>query len=437
MTNWYRVLVGLLALAAMLLLASCSGAPGCNPVSFGSGGCTGSGSTGFSGGGGTGGGGGGGGSNATPTAFVYAVDQNTTGSGTTGTIDGYDLSNSAGTFVALSGYTAPAIPASEFAQGMVVVNKQFIYAVFELQQQLYGWSVDATSGALTTLPGFPMTVSLNLPIVSYNTYQVTSDPAGNFLFLSSSGANDIFVYTIDASTGALTAVAGSPFTTPIEPGNITTDGLGRFLYVCDGGVHGEGANFIAYAIGTGGVLTAIPGFFGSNIWELQGDASGRFLVGTSGSTLSFTGVDDDHLYVFSIDQTTGVPTQVATSPVSTTYSPFTIAMQPASSNGEYVYSFGINDTGTGFNPIEGYSLNTTTGALTPITGSPFSNNVFEGQWGQFDQSGTNLLVYSAVLTGSGVVAQVGPMQVASDGTLTDPVSPVTLGTPGYWVVTDP
>jgi hypothetical protein len=437
MKNWYRVLVGLLALAAMLLLSSCSGAPGCNPVTFGSTPCSGSGSTGFSGGGGSGGGGGGGGSNATPTAYVYAVDQNTTGSGTTGTIDGYDLSNSAGTFVALSGYTAPAIPPTQFGEGMVVVNKQFVYAVLELTQpELYGWSIDATSGALTPLTGLP-TPSLNLPIVAYNTYQMTTDPGGNYLFLSSTGANDIFVYTIDPTTGALTAVAGSPYTTPIEPGNITTDGLGRFLYVCDGGVHGEGANFIAYAIGTGGVLTAIPGFFGTNIWELQGDASGRYLIGTSGSTLSFTGADDDHLYVFSIDQTTGVPSQVATSPVSTVYSPFTIAMQPASSNGDFVYSVGINDTGTGFNPIEGYSLNTTTGALTAITGSPFSNNVFLGQWGQFDQSGANLLVYSAVETGSGVVAQLGPMEVASDGTLTDPVAPITLGTPGYWVATNP
>ena len=49
----------------------------------------------------------------------------------------------------------------------------------------------------------------------------------------------------------------------------------------------------------------------------------------------------------------------------------------------------------------------------------------------------NLLVYSSVLTQSGTVAQIGPMSVQSDGSLTDPISPVTLVTPGNWVVTDP
>lgn len=324
---------------------------------------------------------------------------------------------------------------------MTVVNKQFVYAVFELSESVYGWSINPSTGALTSLSGFPMSVTLNLPIVTYNTYQMTSDPAGHYLFISSTGANVIFVYAINSTTGALTAVSGSPFATLIEPGNITTDGLGRFLYVCGAGTH-EGSSFIGYAIntsGTGSFLTLIPGspFQGALIWQLEGDASGRYLIGTSGSNLGFTGYDDDHLYVFSINQSTGAATQASGSPVSTTYSPWTIAVQPASSNGEFVYSFSINDTDTGFNPIEGYQLNTTTGALTRITGSPFSN-IFLGQWGQFDQSGANLLVNSTAVGGSGTVTQVGPLSVSSSGALTQPISPVTLTDAGnYWVVTDP
>lgn len=440
MKNWYRVLMSLLALLAMLLLASCGGAPGCNPVTFGAQVCSGSGgSSTFSGSGGSGGGGGGGGSgNATATAFVYAVDQGTSGSSTNGTIDGYDLSDSANSFLALKGYTAPTIPASEFAQGMVVVNKQFVYAVFELQEQLYGWSIDSSTGGLTTITGFPMTVTLNLPIVTYNTYQMTTDPAGQFLFLSSSGANDIFVYAIDSTTGALTAVPGSPFTSQyIEPGNIATDGLGRFLYVCVATTHG-GSSIVGYTIGSSGALTVIPGSpFSANVWEIQGEASGHYLVGTSGNSVAFTGLDDDHLYVYSINQTTGALTAATGSPVSTTYSPFTIAMQPPSSNGEYVYSFSINDAGNGYNPIEGYQLDSSTGALTAITGSPFGNNVFLGQWGQFDQSGANLLVWSSVTTESGTVTQIGAMGVNSDGSLLPPLGPITAGSPGYWVVSDP
>src|SRR5580658_6735048 len=35
MKNWYRVLVGLLAVMGLMLLASCSGAPGCTLITFG------------------------------------------------------------------------------------------------------------------------------------------------------------------------------------------------------------------------------------------------------------------------------------------------------------------------------------------------------------------------------------------------------------------
>jgi hypothetical protein len=115
----------------------------------------------------------------------------------------------------------------------------------------------------------------------------------------------------------------------------------------------------------------------------------------------------------------------------------TIAVQPPSSNGELVYSFGVNDTNTGYNGIEGYQLDPATGALTAVTGSPFSNTLTLGWWGQFDQSGTNLLVYSSETTANGTVVQLAPLQVSSTGALTEPISAVTLATPGYWVVTDP
>lgn len=440
MKNLLRWLVGIFIMLGTLLLSNCS-PYGCR-VTFGSSTCTPSGSglgTGGSGSGG-GGGGGGGGNNATPTAFVYAVDQTggATGNGTNGTIDGYDLSNSGSSFLPLQGYTAPLIPATDPGAGMVVVNKQFIYSIFELTGELAGWSINSSTGALTALSGFPMTVSFNLPIAA-GQFQMTTDPGGNYLFVSDSGDNEIFVYTINSTTGALTAATGSPFGVPaIEPGNITTDGLGRFLYVSSYSAH-VGGSFEAFSIGTGGVLTFIPSSFVSTLgaWQLQGDASGKYLIGTSGNSLSVSGADDLHLYVFSINQSTGIATATTGSPVSTQFSPFTIAMQPASSNGEFIYSFGINDTDTGYNGIEGFQLDPTTGVLTELSGSPFSTGLTLGWWGQFDQAGNNLLVYSSGTSSTGTFVQLAPLQVSSAGALTEPITPVTLITAGYWVVTDP
>ncbi len=438
MKTLYRVLISVLMMLAMLLLASCNGAPGCPQVGFGgSPACQpgGGGTLGGGGSGGTGGGGGGGGGgNGTAAAYVYAVDQN-------GTVDGYNLSTSGGTFEAISGFSAPVIPTEDPGVGMVVVKQQFVYTLFQdaTAEAIYGWSMDSTTGALTALNNFPVGLTLSLPVVDFNQYNVTTDPGGNYLFIADSLANEILVYSINATTGALTAV-GSPVVTTFEPGNLATDGLGHFLYVCVPGSGHVGTTITGYSIGSGGALTAIAGGAfatpAAGIWQLQGDASGLYMIGTSGSTASLQVPDDNHLYVFSINQTTGVLTQAAGSPVTTVYSPFTIAMQPPASAGEFVYSFSINDTATGYNPIEGFQLDPTTGTLTALSTSPFSG-VFLGQWAQFDQLGQNLLVYSNVFNGTTTTTQIGALAVDSSGNLTQPISPATLITPGYWVVTNP
>lgn len=421
MTLRARVLLSLLAALATMFLVNCS-PYGCR-VTFGSSTCTPSGSGIGSGGGGGGGGG--------ATAFAFAVDQS-------GAIDGYTLNEGAGTFQLTTGFTAPTIPANDPGVGMVVAQKKFVYAVFELENTLYGWSVDA-NGGLTLLSGFPAALPLSTLPVGFNQYNLATNPAGTLLFVSNTLADQVLVFQI-SNAGALTAAAGSPFATPVEPGNLTTDGLGKYLYVAEDVSGHTGIQVLAYAIGSGGVLTAVPGSpFPFPMWQLQGDASGKYLVGTTGHAAFLGAADDRHLYVFGIQQSganAGAISAVAGSPFSTIDSPFTIAAQPASSGGEFVYSFSINDADTGYNPVEGFQLNTTTGALTTITGSPFGG-IATGHWGQFDQGGANLFVYSSVSNGSTITTQLGALTVNSNGTLTQPISAATFFTPGYWVVTDP
>jgi 6-phosphogluconolactonase len=423
-----RALLMLGAAAALLAMSACGGGYTCN-ITFGASTCNQSGSgIGTNGGGG----GNGGGGTGQATAFAYAVDQ-------AGTLDSFTLNATAGTFAATANYTAPVIPTADPGAGMVVAQKQFVYTVFDTDGSIFGWSLDSSSGSLTALSGFPMTLPSLLPNVAFNQYNLATNPTGTLLFLSSTGSDEIFVYQIGTS-GTLTAVTGSPFVTPVEPGNVTTDGLGNYLYVCENVNGHTGLEVLAYAISSSGALTAIPGSpFAFPMWQLQGDASGKYLIGTSGNTQSLTGSDDKNLYVFSIQQTgsnAGALTAVTGSPFATVYSPFNIAAQPPASKSEFVYSFSINDTDTGYNPVEGYSLDTTSGALTLVTGSPFSN-VASGHWGQFDQIGAYLIVYSSVNNGSGTMTQLGPLTVGTDGSLTQPISSATLATPGYWVVTDP
>ena len=433
-----RVLPGLLIVLATLLLANCGGSYGCR-VTFGSSGCTPSGSGVGSSGGGGGTGGGGGGSGSQASAYAYAVDEG-------GTIDGYALNTSAGTFAAISGYTAPIVPTNSGGVGMVVAQEQYLYAGFGAVNQIYGWTI-SSSGSLTAISGSPFSATfLDQYSGGVGQDNMITNPAGTLLFVSDALLDEIYVLQI-GSGGALTEVTGSPFACPTgfgTPMNLAIDGTGKYLYVVDGNfsTH-QGTQIAAFAIGTGsslGVLTPITGSpFAFPMWQLKGEPTGQFLIGTSGSSAYYTGVtDDDNLYVFSIAQSganVGAITQLTKQ--ATAYSPFSIAVQP-NTGGDLVYSFSFNDTATAFNPIEGYTI-TSTGGLTADTGSPFALSNAEGSWGQFDQNGAYLFTYASYLNAStdATVTQLAPLTVGTGGALSQPESPLTIATPGFWVVTDP
>ena len=363
-------------------------------------------------------------------AFAFAVDQN-------GSIDGYTLEATAGTFEATPGYTTTTVPANLGSAGVVVAQGKFLYAVFEDLQQIYGWTIDST-GNLTALSGMPIT-DTNIGGIGldayYNEQVVITNPTGTLLFVSEAGNNQILVYQI-SSSGAVTAAAGSPFSTVpagIEPENLAMDGLGKYLYVSEDSGDHSGSIVVGYSVSSSGGLTEIGStFFNDPIWEMQGDASGKYMIGISGKTAHYYGSDDDNIYVYAIDSPGGALSAVAGSPFATQYAPFNIAVQPGSSNGEYVYSFSINDAGTEANPIEGYQLNTSTGALSPVSASPFTSLTTPTAWGQFDPSGAYLFFYS----GAAPSVSLGALSVGTSGGLTAAGSTAALTTSGYWAASD-
>jgi hypothetical protein len=459
MKNLFRALIGwlagLLVLLALMLLAGCSGAPGCPQVGFGSSTpCSAGGGGNFGTGGSGGGGGGGGGGGSTPSVFAYAIDSQND------TIDGYSFSASAGTFAAMSSssYTPPTIPGNTGGVGMVVAQEEFLYAGFASTGQIVAYTISST-GQLTAVTGSPFTASYLAGFTNgVGQSAMVTNPAGTLLFASDPLGGNIYVYQIDSSSsttpGALTAVPGSPFPVPLTdpaftPMNLATDGLGSYLYAIDStsGTH-QGSQIAAFSIANGengttlGVLTPVTGSpfsgIGYNMWLLKGEPTGQFMIGTTGSTEYDGNPDDEHLYVFGIAQSgasnPGAITQVSGSPFTTQYSPFSIAVQPT---GNLVYSFSVSDAGA-LNPIEGYTLGNT-GTLTVDTNSPFTSlTTAEGSWGQFDPSGTYLFTYFSYTNSSDVkVGQIAPITIGADGALTQPATPVTLVTSGFWVVTDP
>jgi 6-phosphogluconolactonase (cycloisomerase 2 family) len=70
---------------------------------------------------------------------------------------------------------------------------------------LYGFGIDPNSGALHTLPGFPVVVGM-----TGDSIQI--DPSNQFLYVVASKAGKVAGYRVDAVTGSLVApIPGSPF----------------------------------------------------------------------------------------------------------------------------------------------------------------------------------------------------------------------------------
>jgi 6-phosphogluconolactonase (cycloisomerase 2 family) len=82
------------------------------------------------------------------------------------------------------------------------------------------------------------------------------DPQGALLFAANSGSNNVSAYAIDGSSGALGAIAGSPFATGgVGPSAVAVDANTSIVYVTDQVSH----DIAAFGIASNGALKAVAG----------------------------------------------------------------------------------------------------------------------------------------------------------------------------------
>ena len=251
---------------------------------------------------------------------------------------------------------------------------------------IFAYSIDATTGAPTAVPGSPYQGS------GVFNYGISVDPSSRFAFVADPGPTpaSVLAYTIDHTTGALTAVAGSPFTAPMpaEADAIAVDPSGNFLYVAGAGPNGPilTADVSVFMIDTTtGALSPLAGgatangYFGADTVTL--DPSGKFVYVGYGTVNAVF-----YTAAFTRDATTGALTAVPGSPFLTDDASINTALSPSvtvNPNGKFLYVTGIYAAGGGFavNPsgtfaysagsILAYAINPSSGALTALAGSPF------------------------------------------------------------------
>jgi 6-phosphogluconolactonase (cycloisomerase 2 family) len=214
---------------------------------------------------------------------------------------------------------------------------------------------------------------------------VTCTKQGDFAFVANQLSNNISVFAMNSTTGVLSEVSGSPFaSTGTAPVSLTVHANGKYLYVANNSSDNVSVHSIDAETGA---LTS------------QGSA---VTTGTSPDSVTFDPTDNcafvanlasNNLSVLPIDSSTGLLTELVVrrtplarshlrsrqirlattsmSPISASGSPF-----HAGAGGLYI---SISPKGTFARvanemagSISAYSINTSSGALTAVSDSPFS-----------------------------------------------------------------
>ncbi len=202
-----------------------------------------------------------------------------------------------------------------------------------------------------------------------NPSAITIDPTGNFAYVSNNGSSTISVYTIDQTTGAL--VAGTAATTGLNPGPVAIASfagppLAEYAYVSNTGAGTLSGFSIDLTFGTLTSNSSVATGAGPSAPTL--DPTNRFAY-----TADFF---SNTISVFAINPANGVIT--AGTAVLAGLSPFVVSIIPNTATtvalrGKYAYAANYSSNNT-----SAYSINTITppdtgtGALTPLSGSPFA-----------------------------------------------------------------
>ena len=246
----------------------------------------------------------------------------------------------------------------EIVVANVSATKNFLYAFSTTTKTINGFAIGHVTPVTLTSVGTAFTFSgTNL---FQTTAEMRADPAGRFLTVTDTGASAVHVLLIDPTFGTLTEAAGSPFTAA----NALFTAVGSavdVLYVTDN-VGGEififSINLSANPVLSTPSIFAEPTHIAANApISMQVNLAGTFLYTANTSSISF----------YAISPTDGSLTQVAGSPVT-----FTPAFNPQLITMDVTGSF-LYVSGTGTEGVLGFTMDTGTGNLTIITGSAFAS----------------------------------------------------------------
>jgi len=264
-------------------------------------------------------------------------------------------------------------------------SSKWLYAVNSGSNDISAYAIDQTTGILSPVSGSPFKAGIA-------PFKLTLDAAGAFAYVTNSASNDVYSYSIDAKTGALSEIANSRVSTGTFPFEVLLHRSGRFAYVANVG----SANISAYAVEAGtGKLSSLAGspFATSGIpGDVTSFNGGRapMSLHPNGKLLFVRSTLAKTISVFTIDPHSGALTAASGSPYPVGDGAVMHSLDPT---GRWLF---VANRGTVQGPgsISVFKVNTNSGALTEVTGSPF---VLSGgpAWISVDPSGKYLYACSS------------------------------------------
>jgi 6-phosphogluconolactonase len=293
--------------------------------------------------------------------FAYVTDY-------FGGVSGYTIDLATGALSPISGSPFPSGAGPSYSVALDPKGRFAYVTDTAAAGSIYGYTVNPSTGELNAITGSPFPAGIN-------PYSMAVDPKGEFVYVADTGGDGVWAYTINPTTGALNAVTGSPFGSGLYATSVTVDPTGHFVYLAND-TNGIAGYTIDRATGTLTAITGSPFRAGKNPYFIAVDPKGPYVYAADESIEAIFGC--------TIRPETGALGKIAGSPFPAGRSPDWVAVDPT---GQFLYAVNIGYLPGYGSGVSGYTIDSTSGALTPISGSPFP-------------AGTNLIAVALDPTGT-------------------------------------
>lgn len=267
-----------------------------------------------------------------------------------------------------SPFTLTASGQAAYVTYSPVVNGTLYAAVTSGSTTVSIYQVNATTGAFTQITGSPFTIGGSSNAAAYSPLIYGQ----LFLAVTDIANSAVRIFQVNLNTGAITAVSGSPFSTGTTPqvvafSPLLTNGM-LFLAVANA----TSNSLSVFQVNTfTGALTGVTGSpFSTGVLSAPfGVVFSPLVAGNLFAAVANSG--NGTVGIYQVNTTTGAFTAVSGSPFTVATTPLYVAFSPAVSNNLFLAA-----TNSGSSSVSAFNINTATGVPTAVTGSPFTTGIF-------------------------------------------------------------